>query len=287
MVAAELRSLRKAAGALDVHQSTISRRIQLLEKRLGFPLFTRSYGGIALTEAGRLFLAEASRSALELSQAAEKATLAHRVQSNLLRVGLGPGLVIGATQELLKGFGNLQPKIKVTIHEASAPEHFDSIIRGAIDVCITESDMAFPGCASEALWRESPCVAFPAQHRLARNETVSWEQLADETFLLSGQGAFSEEIREMLCSRLPRSCDRLIVHDIGFESVLRLVAINYGLAFVCSSMARYVMDGVVFRPIAGESDGVRLRAIWARRNKSVSLLRFLSAARTFSRSCIT
>lgn len=282
IVAAELRSLRKAAGALDVHQSTISRRIQILENRLGFPLFTRSYGGIALTEAGRLFLADASRSALELSQAAEKATLAHRAEANLLRVGLGPGLMIGATQELLKAFAKAQPKLKVTIHEASAQDHFDSLLRGAIDVCITESEAVFPGCASEPLWTETPCVAFPAQHPLARYEVVSWEQLTNERFLLSAKGAYAEEIRDLLCARLPSSCDQVVVHDIGMEGVLRLVAINFGLAFACSSIVRQGMEGLVFRPIAGEDNRVRLSAVWQRQNRTPALLRFLSLARTFS-----
>lgn len=282
IVAAELRSLRKAAGALDVHQSTISRRIQLLENRLGFPLFTRSYGGIALTEAGRLFLADASRSALELRQAAEKATLAHRAETNLLRVGLGPGLVIGATQELLKAFGKVQPKVRVTIHEASAQDHFDSILRGAIDVCITEDEAVFPGCASEPLWTETPCVALPAQHRLARYETVSWEQLANERFLLSAKVAYVQQIRELLCARLPSSCDQVVMHDIGVEGVLRLVAIDFGLAFACSSIARQGMEGLVFRPIAGENNGVRLNAIWQRQNRTPALRRFLSLARSFS-----
>lgn len=282
IVAAELRSLRKAAGALDVHQSTISRRIQLLEHRLGFPLFTRSYGGIALTEAGRLFLADARRSALQLSQAAEKATLVHSAEVNLLRVGLGSGLVIGGTQDLLRAFAKVQPNIKVTVHEASAREHLDSILRGAIDVCITEDEAVFPGCASEPLWTETPCVAFPAQHRLARYETIAWNQLADERFLLSAKAAYADEIRELLCARLPSSCHQVVVHDIGVEGVLRLVAIDFGLAFACSSIARQGMEGLVFRPIAGEDNRVRLSAVWQRQNRTPALLRFLSLARTFS-----
>jgi hypothetical protein len=49
MVVAELGSVRRAADALNLSQSTISRRIQSLECRLGVSLFERSRSGARLT----------------------------------------------------------------------------------------------------------------------------------------------------------------------------------------------------------------------------------------------
>ena len=49
LVAAELGSFRRAAAALAVRQPTSSRRVQLLEHRLGFVLFERDRGGVQLS----------------------------------------------------------------------------------------------------------------------------------------------------------------------------------------------------------------------------------------------
>lgn len=46
----------RAADQLHVSQPAISRRIELLERELGAPLFERLSSGIRLTEAGKAFL---------------------------------------------------------------------------------------------------------------------------------------------------------------------------------------------------------------------------------------
>ena len=57
---AELKSLSKAAEALDLTQSGLSRQVASLEAYLGKPLFVRTGRGIELTEAGRCQLASPS-----------------------------------------------------------------------------------------------------------------------------------------------------------------------------------------------------------------------------------
>ncbi|WP_312621640.1 helix-turn-helix domain-containing protein, partial [Agrobacterium pusense] len=49
LLVAEHGSFRRAADAVGMSQSTVSRRVQLLERRLGVPLFTRSRTGAKLT----------------------------------------------------------------------------------------------------------------------------------------------------------------------------------------------------------------------------------------------
>jgi len=60
MLAAEHGSFRRAAEALNLSQSTISRRIQLLERRIGIPLFERARSGARPTTAGERFMREAA-----------------------------------------------------------------------------------------------------------------------------------------------------------------------------------------------------------------------------------
>jgi DNA-binding transcriptional LysR family regulator len=78
MLVAELGSFRRAADVLNLSQSTVSRRIQLLERRLGVPWFERSRSGTRLTYAGERFILDAAVGAGHLHQAASDLTLAQR-----------------------------------------------------------------------------------------------------------------------------------------------------------------------------------------------------------------
>src|SRR5215467_2566319 len=49
----------RAAASLHLSQPAVSRRLDLLERELGRPLFDRTRGGARLTEAGRAFLPHA------------------------------------------------------------------------------------------------------------------------------------------------------------------------------------------------------------------------------------
>jgi DNA-binding transcriptional LysR family regulator len=56
LAAAENRSFRQAAIALDLQESTISRSIRVFEDEIGFTLFECSHAGVRLTEAGKHYL---------------------------------------------------------------------------------------------------------------------------------------------------------------------------------------------------------------------------------------
>jgi DNA-binding transcriptional LysR family regulator len=49
----------RAASALHLSQPAVSRRLHLLERELGAPLFERMRSGVLLTDAGRAFLPHA------------------------------------------------------------------------------------------------------------------------------------------------------------------------------------------------------------------------------------
>ena len=74
-----------AAKALGVEHTTVSRRIQALEKQMGTALFAREAGGHRLSEAGRQLLA-----AVETMEAAVQGV--ERLAPWFHRIELAPGL---------------------------------------------------------------------------------------------------------------------------------------------------------------------------------------------------
>ncbi|TIU83578.1 MAG: LysR family transcriptional regulator, partial [Mesorhizobium sp.] len=78
ILAAEHGSFRRAAEILSVSQSTVSRRIQILERRVGILLFDRHRSGARATMAGERFLREAAVGAKHLNQAVDTIAQAKR-----------------------------------------------------------------------------------------------------------------------------------------------------------------------------------------------------------------
>ena len=68
---ARRRSINKAAESLFVTTSNMSKTILALEAELGFPIFTRTPGGVQPTEKGEAFLQHARAVVIELSRTAK------------------------------------------------------------------------------------------------------------------------------------------------------------------------------------------------------------------------
>lgn len=75
IAAADNGSFRKAAIAIGVQESAISRRIRDLEDEIGAALFIRSSSGVKLTHAGQLFIARARRALNQINYAATGAAV--------------------------------------------------------------------------------------------------------------------------------------------------------------------------------------------------------------------
>src|SRR3546814_14844298 len=88
IVVAEQGSFRRAADVLNLPQSTVSRRIQILERTLGVPLFERSRTGARPTLAGERFMREAAVGAGHLREAVNEIAATKRGDAGRLRIGL-------------------------------------------------------------------------------------------------------------------------------------------------------------------------------------------------------
>lgn len=110
-------TLAAAARRLEVDDTTVSRRIQALEKSLGRPLFVRSAAGFTATEAGRELLphAEAMETA---SRAIDADRAAHRPPGELagtVRIGTTEGFGAAVLAPRLAALSAQQPRLVIDL----------------------------------------------------------------------------------------------------------------------------------------------------------------------------
>ena len=105
------RSFRRAADALEMPNSTLSRRISLLEEGIGLRLLHRTTRKIELTEAGQLYYERCKRIVEEARLAHEELGDMVAQPSGVLRVSLPVDFATTYLAPLLPEFAELYPGI--------------------------------------------------------------------------------------------------------------------------------------------------------------------------------
>ncbi|WP_162918673.1 LysR family transcriptional regulator [Taklimakanibacter deserti] len=130
-----------AARGLGLNQTTVSRRIQLLEHQLGLALFARRSTGYALTEHGRALEAAAARmetAALEFECEAERL---RRLVSGLIRVTAPETMFTHLLAPIVAAYRQEHPQVQ--IEQVSSEAHCD-LEKGEADIAFraTESPIS-------------------------------------------------------------------------------------------------------------------------------------------------
>ncbi|MEV0639225.1 LysR family transcriptional regulator [Streptomyces sp. NPDC050619] len=169
----------RTAERLHLSTARISQTIRNLERRVGAPLFNRTSRRVELTAIGRQLDEELRPTWALIAAALERAIDAGRGITGLLRVGFvdaaGGQLLVGATEV----FRDRHPDCDVQIREARMSDVVRWLREAEVDVVLAGFPARDPGIAmGPVLVREARFLALPAGHRLARQASVSVEDMA-------------------------------------------------------------------------------------------------------------
>lgn len=126
-------SFRGAAEALGMPNSTVSRRIAELERRIGLRLLHRTTRRIELTEAGRLYYERCRRIVDEARLAHEELAELVENPSGLIRVSMPIDFGVVYLAPLLAAFAERYPQIQFDLD--LSPKRLD-LIRDPVDLVI-------------------------------------------------------------------------------------------------------------------------------------------------------
>jgi DNA-binding transcriptional LysR family regulator len=284
---AEEGQVTRAAARLGIQQPPLTLQIQALERELGVQLFSRSPRRIDLNAAGRMFLGEARR----VVAAADEAVLRVR-QFNLgvdggLRVGLtSSSLMHARTRALIDRFRRDYPHISLKIDEGAAYDLLQQVENEQLDVAFIRAGADRHGkLATQWLSEEKLIVAMPAQHAMARAESVSLADLQKSNVILYRQDK-CQGIGEMLLERCGRAgiALRIVDETRRLMSAVNMVAAGIGVTVVPDSVRSFQLDAVVYRPLAGDrSLKAPLNMVYRRQAQGEPLRRFLELGAEIAR----
>ena len=272
-------SFRKAALALDVKQSTLSRTVAQMETRLGVDLFERTSSGISLTKAG----AEIIRTSKYLVEAIDLlADHAREMNSGLtgyLRIGFYTSLSTGNLRASLVEFASKFPSVEIHAIEASRARLISNLVGGLVDIAIFTGAPSPSDGTAMSLWTERIMVTISDSHALAAKSVVHWSELMDETFLLSERDP-GPDLQQIFTSRLsPLGVQpKIVQQDVSEENIRNLVGAGFGVGLALETGLGAKIPGVTYLEVRDENGPSRISfsAHWRSNNNNPALANFIA-----------
>ena len=281
LIAAQHRSLRKAAETLNIGQPTLSRRLRDLEARLGVVLFERSNAGTRLTASGQEFLDAAQRIMEEMGAAMERLKARSAGAAGRLTVGVHTSLSAGSLRATLIEHRRRFAEVELCLIDGASETLFANLACFNTDIAfVIETDAKWAD-RSLPVWSERVVVALPDAHPLSGREIVRWEDLRHEVLLLPRRGP-GPELLKLLSAKIggvESNCVRQ--HDVALDRLSTLVGAGWGLSLVLEGATGIVCPGITFREVHDANGPTRLsfRAHWREANRNPALKPFLDVLR--------
>jgi len=245
--------MTRAAAQLGIQQPPLSQQIRALERELGTSLFRRHPKGMALTDSGRLFLAEARRILEDMTAMEQRMALVAKGMRGLLAVAFTTSAAAHAFMpKALRAFRNRHPEIALVLSESNAAEITEEIAAGRLHCGFLRVPVSRPaGVELRILLTEPVVVALPPDHRLARRPIVGLKDFADENLILVRRPGAPGLYANLLSLCEARGVRPNVLAEVErMITGLNLVAAGAGISVVPASMQGVHSRAVVYRPLA-------------------------------------
>ena len=268
LAVAETLHFAQAAEQLGISPPALTEQVQGLETLLGARLFRRTKRSVALTDAGRLFLAEA-RPALEQVRRAERiGRLAGRGERGIVTVGFAASAALsGVLAASVSAWRQAQPEVELRLQELETMPQLAALAEGRLDIGFIRPPVPLPdGVAMVPLLREPLWLALPAEHPLCASRDIAPSALADNPFISpdfdAGQGFHHHT---MAFGAQGGFVPHIAHRGRDLVAVVSLVGLGLGVALVPESLRDCLRaPGVEYRPLAGTPPRSELAAAFRR-----------------------
>lgn len=272
-------SFYRAAQALEIDQSTLSRNVLKLERSLGMAIFERSRAGVTLTVAGGAFIRGARPMVSSSDKLVTMMRAAGQGRVGGLRLGHNCSISAGNLRATAMSWYDTHPDVEIECVEADRCALLAGLDTGEIDIAILMGAVNREGLRREPFWSERLLAALPASHRFTDQDVVHWTDLSRERFHLPSADP-GPDVRDLLLGRLSGVGAKLEIkmHRSSREAILSVLGGGCGVSIVCEGSIGVQYPDVVYRPIHGEQ-GPALTAYsgyWREDSHSPTLRRFLT-----------
>jgi DNA-binding transcriptional LysR family regulator len=247
VAAADELQFTRAAQRVHVAQSTLSASIRALERDLGVPLFRRTTRRVELTDAGRVFAADARRVLAVAAEARAGVQKQQGVLSGRLSIGTGQYVGVVDVAKLLASFCAQHPGVEIRLRQGAASALAEEVHEGRLDLVLAAMPSSLPSSLAATPLGAVPMVLACARgHRLGQRRRVRLDELFDETFVDFPPGWAARVTVESIF--LARGIYRRVAFEVDdIIGLLNLVAHDLGIAIVPGGFASIAAEVAYIR----------------------------------------
>jgi DNA-binding transcriptional LysR family regulator len=193
--AVENGTVRAAADTLNLTQSAATKRIRMLERRVGGPLLERGPRGVAPNELGRL-LYPAAKHVLFALGAAERVIDEQASGESALSVAASRTVGEFVLPGWLAAFRTSGGNDRVELDVRNSPAVLAAVRRGEVDIGFVEGTDPLQRLDVLTLMHDEIVAVVAARHRWARRTRVHASELSGEPFLTREHGSGTRAVAE-------------------------------------------------------------------------------------------
>lgn len=261
-----------AAARLNISQPPLSQQIQLLEQQIGARLLARTNRSVALTPAGKQFLADSRQILTQVEDAAARAARLHQGQTGELRIGFTSSApFIKAVSDTLSSFRRRYPDVHLQTREINTREQIAPLHDGTLDLGLMRNTQLPETLAWQVVLREPLLAMVPRDHPLATQTCVTLGELAKEPFVFFDPHVGTGLYDDILGLMRRYGLTPVIAQEVGEAmTIIGLVAAGLGVSILPASFRRVQLSEMRWLPIA-EPDAVsEMWLVWSRHHEQGS-----------------
>lgn len=233
---AEHGSFSQAAQQLFLTQPAISKRIASLELQLNTSLFDRIGHQIALTEAGRTLLPRAKQLLHDIDDARRAIDNLSGEVSGTLRVGSSHHIGLHRLPPILKSYTKRYPKVHLDLSFVDSETVWQQVLNGDLELgLLTLPPIPDSRLLHQVIWPDPLEFIASPEHPLAKNTTVSLEQLTQYDALLPRANTFTRHIVEELFAEQNLSLSVSMATNY-LETLYMMVSVGLGWSLLPSTL---------------------------------------------------
>ena len=191
----------RAAGALHITQTALSRRLQNLEATLGVKLVERTTRSVALTRIGLDFLPRARRLIADLGAALNEIRETGKSMRGDVTIACIQTVSVHFLPEIAGKYAALHPENRIRILDSPSGEVVATVLRREAEFGISMQGPGHPELTAVPFMKDRFVLVCRDDHPLASRRSVAWKQLEPHQMILAGHETGTRPLIELAIRR--------------------------------------------------------------------------------------
>lgn len=250
---AECGNFLEAADSLNISQSTLSKHIQSLEKKLGIELFDRTTRKVSLSHGGKLFLPFARQLEDTYYDLLTELKEFKSEKSQQLSIGCMPLMANYGVMKVIADFKAENPGTEFNLIEYNAYTGkgiYESLLNFEFDLAFCDPATIKPDRIETVHFTSDHLVAvLPEENPLAAEEIVNIKLLENQKLLLMDWTTPFYNMYQSLFNSAEINPE-VVFYGIRIENFIEMASKNMGIAILMKKhTVNHIKQGVVIREI--------------------------------------